>query len=198
MSTQTHDEANEFLASTGVPSAKFPEVGTTVKGRIAQKPEVQQQRDFDSGELLYWDDGNPKKQVKVVLATDERDADIPDDDGMRALYIKANLQKAVQAALRKAGSKMEAGGFLSVTYTSEGEVKKKGMNAPKLYSAQYTPPSEADANEVVGGAPEPDQPAGQPATQAPAQPAQQQGPDLSNLTPEQVQQLLQAQQQQQS
>lgn len=198
------DDANDFLMSGGIPSAKFPEVGATVTGRITQRPEVQQQRDFDTGELLTWDDGTPRKQVKVVLATDERDPEIPDDDGTRAVYVKANLQKAVQQALRKAGARLEVGGVLTITYVADGEVKRRGMNPPKLYVAEYVPPTAAAVDEALGqpaapaavpaAAPAAPAPAPAPAAAAPAAPA---APDLSAMSPEQIQALLQAAQAQQ-
>lgn len=103
--TYFDQNADDFLMSGGVPSAKFPTPGTTVSGSIDRKPEVQQQRDFDSGEPLYWDDGRPRQQLKVVLRTDQRDPEIEDDEGLRAVYCKANMLRAVRQAVRKAGAK---------------------------------------------------------------------------------------------
>ncbi|MGH3099295.1 MAG: hypothetical protein ACRDMV_25220 [Streptosporangiales bacterium] len=184
------EAADDFLMSGGTPSAKFKELGANAAGRIARRPEVQQQRDFDSGEPLYWDDGSPRKQIKVILRTDQRDPEIEDDTGERALYIKGNLLRAVRAAVKKSGAKgLAVEGWLSVTYTFDGEAKKKGLNPPKLYSAEYLPPDEAAANQVLDGD----------SSSAPEQPAAQQasssGPDFSQFTPEQVAAFLQAQQQ---
>jgi len=133
-------DANSFLMQTGVPSAKFPTVGTTVTGTIVREPELQQQTDFDTGEPLTWPDGRPRMQVRVILQTDERDPQIPGDNGERAIYIKGNLQKAVAQAVRAAGAnRLEVGGKLSVTYSSDG-VAQGRKNPPKLYSAKYEPP----------------------------------------------------------
>jgi len=60
-------DANAFLMGTGIPSAKFPTVGTTVTGTIVREPELQQQTDFDTGEPLTWPDGRPRMQVRVIL-----------------------------------------------------------------------------------------------------------------------------------
>lgn len=164
--------ATDFLMGGGSTSAKFPEVGTTVTGTIAREPEVQQQRDFSTSELKFWDDGKPMQQLQVVLATDERDPSVADDDGERALYVKGNLLKAVREAIRKAGAKgLDVGGTLSVTYAADGEASKRGFSPPKLYTAVYTPPVKKAAAEFVNGgqpAPAPVKPA---VPAAPAQPA---------------------------
>lgn len=131
-------DANDYLMGGGVKSAKFDKPGAKVGGTIARKPELQQQRDFDSGKPLTWDDGSPRQQIKVVLATDERDDD--DDNGERGLYLKGGLLKAVQAAVKAAGAKgLEVGGKLAVKYTKDGERKGK-LNPPKLYVAKYEAP----------------------------------------------------------
>jgi hypothetical protein len=144
--------ANEFLMAGGVPSAKFATPGTTVAGTVAREPEVQQQRDFTSGEAKFWDDGKPMQQLQVILATSERDPQVPDDDGQRAVYVKGNLLKAVREAIRKSGANgIKIGGTLTVTYTGDGESTRRGMNPPKLYAATYTPPAAAAAGEFLAG-----------------------------------------------
>ena len=47
-------------------------------------PEVQPQREIDTGKPKYWEDGTPRQQIVVHLQTDQRDPDIEDDDGIRA------------------------------------------------------------------------------------------------------------------
>jgi hypothetical protein len=179
--------ANDFLMAGGTTSAKFPEPGTTVTGVIVREPEVQQQRDFTSGEPKFWEDGKPMQQLQVILETAERDPSIPDDDGHRAVYVKGQMQKAVKDAVRKSGAKgIAVGGTLAVTYTGDGETTRRGMNPPKLYAATYTPPATAAANEFLNQGQ--DQPAAQPVAQAPS-PApvasQEAVAALAQLTPEQ-------------
>lgn len=131
-------DANEYLMGGGVKSAKFEKKGQVVKGIIVRKPELQQQRDFDSQKPLTWDDGSPRQQIKVVLKTDAKDDE--DDNGERALYLKGGLLKAVQAAVKKADAKgLEVGGMLAIKYTGDGEKKGK-LNPPKLYAAKYEAP----------------------------------------------------------
>lgn len=159
--------ASEFLMGGGTVSAKFPEVGAAVTGRIVREPEVQQQKDFTTGELKFWNDGKPMQQLQVILATDERDPEVADDDGERAVYVKGNLLKAVREAVRKAGAKgLDVGGTLTVTYSGDGEVTKRGFNAPKLYTAVYVPPVKNAAAEFVNGGQSAPAPAAQPAASA--------------------------------
>ncbi|MEU9606183.1 hypothetical protein [Streptomyces sp. NPDC048057] len=138
--------ADDFLMGGGVPSAKFPTLGTTVSGRITERPTVEQQRDFTSGELKFWDDGKPQMQLVVTLATAERDPANPEDDGTRRLYVKGQMKNAVAAAVRGAGARgLEVGGTLSVTYARDGQKSNPRFNAPKNFDAQYVA---AAANEL--------------------------------------------------
>jgi hypothetical protein len=188
-------DADDFLFSGGVPSAKFPAIGAVVTGIIDAKPEVQQQRDYESGDPMVWDDGKPRQQIRVVLATGERSDEYDDDDGLRALYIKGGLLKGVRAAVKKAGAKgLEIGGRLTVTYVSDGEtvIGKSGkpLNPPKNYAVDYQPAGEAAVQGVLA-----DEPTEQPAVnaaQAVAVPAPRQEIDLSQFTPEQIAAALRA------
>lgn len=144
--------ANDFLMGGGIPAAKFDTIGTTVGGPITTPPKVEQQKDLDTGEPKFWNDGKPMMQMLVTVQTDQRDPEIQDDDGQRTFYIKANSLKAVRDAVRRSGAKgLEVGGILTLTYTGDGEQKKRGFNPPKLYAATYAPPSAAQANDFLNG-----------------------------------------------
>jgi hypothetical protein len=178
--------ANEFLMAGGVSSAKFPAIGTRVTGTIVRHPEVQQQRDFTTGEPKVWDDGKPMQQLQVTLATSERDPQTPDDDGVRAIYVKGNMLKAVREAVRRSGAQgLEVSGTLTITYTGDGEASRRGINPPKLYAAEYTAAPAAAANSFLATEPTPA------ATPQPVQPATPAGVDpavlaaLAQLSPEQ-------------
>lgn len=137
----------------GVPSARFENHGDSVTGTIYDEPAATQQTDFTTGEPLVWPNGDPRMQVVVTLATDLRDDS--EDDGLRRIYIKGkSLTGAVRDAVRKAGAKgIEQGGRLTVTYTGDGVAERRGINPPKLYTASYTPPSQAAVNEVLSNEP---------------------------------------------
>ncbi|WP_431903685.1 hypothetical protein [Nonomuraea sp. bgisy101] len=168
-------DANDFLMGNGIPSAhayfKNAPFGTTVGGQITMQPEVTQQSDLDTGELKFWSDGKPMQQLVVTVQTNHRDSEVIDDDGQRRFYIKAKMLDAVRDAVRRSGAKgLEVGGTLMITYTADGEAKKRAHNPPKIYSATYAPPSAAAVNEMLTGAPAPAQPSGGfvPASQGPA------------------------------
>lgn len=133
------DAANDFLMSGGGKTASFPEPGTVVRGTVLNA-EPRQQRDFDNGQPLTWDDGKPRMELVVTLQTKDVDPDDESDDGVRVLYAKANMLKAIKEAVRPHGG-IAIGGELAVKYTGDGEQKKRGFNPPKLYKAQYEAPA---------------------------------------------------------
>ncbi|MEU1448712.1 hypothetical protein [Streptomyces mirabilis] len=176
---QQTPSADDFLLGGSVPSAKFPTLGTSVSGRITERPTVEQQTDFTTGELKFWDDGKPQLQLVVTLSTSDRDPENGDDDGTRRVYVKGQMKNAVAQAVRSAGARgLEVGGTLTVTYSADGVAKNPRFNAPKNFTAQYIP---AATNALHT----PDPVAQSPASAqyaAPAVPAAAPG-----LTPEQLQ-----------
>lgn len=114
------------------PSAQFPTPGTRVQGVITQQPEDSQVKNFTTGDLEFWPDGNPIMQTKVVLRV---------ADGTEvAIYVKGRMAKAVTQAIITSGEDdLEVGGVLAVTFTEYG-TPKKGAQPPKLYGAEYTAP----------------------------------------------------------
>lgn len=138
----------DFLTGSGAPSAKFPTIGTTVKGTVVDAV-VSQQTEMGSGTPKTWDDGNPMMQLVVTLATDERDVGIEGDNGHRRVFIKGQMRSAVAEAVKTAGAKaIEQGGILAIQYKEDGEQKKPGFNAPKVYQAQYRAPAATAAVSV--------------------------------------------------
>lgn len=78
--------------------------GTVVAGTITGT-EVRQATKYQTSEPDFWDDGKPKMQALVHLATAMRDPRDPDDDGARTLSINlwSGQRKALAAACRAAG-----------------------------------------------------------------------------------------------
>ena len=153
--------------------------GTTISGPIVEIGEQVQQKDVTTGAPAFWPDGNPKMMLPVTVATELRDPSISDDDGHRTFWVSGNLKKAIGSALRQAGAKLAVGGTLQVTFTGYGEAKSKGYNAPREWTAVYTPPApgatffEEPAAATSVGAPAPvaaPQAAPAPAVAAPAVP----------------------------
>jgi hypothetical protein len=132
-------DPNAFLMGSGGRSASFKAIGDKVSGFITNM-EVRQQSDID-GELKFWDDGKPRMQLVVTLETLLAEGD--DDDGLRKLYVKGQMTKAVQDAVRKAGQKgLKEGGQLVVKYDKDEPSAKRGYSATKVYVARYEPPQQ--------------------------------------------------------
>jgi hypothetical protein len=135
----TYTDPNAWLMGGGAKSARFDNEGDKVVGTIVSM-EVKQQTDIKSGAPLFWDSGDPKMQLVTVLRTDARDDD--EDDGLRTVYIKGQMQKAVQDAVRKAGARgLSEGGRLGIKFVETAEPRQRGFNGQKQYAAQYEAPT---------------------------------------------------------
>lgn len=104
----------------GSPFLKWEIPGTSYSGVITDV-ELRQARKFQSTELDFWDDGSPKMQCVLALATDYRDPGYDDDDGTRMLSINlwSGQKKALVAACKSAGvPEPQVGQSIVVTHTS--------------------------------------------------------------------------------
>jgi len=156
-----NDEVNDFLFSEGGNAARFDEMGDRVSGTIIER-HMAQQTSMDTNEPLTWQDGRPRMQLIITLATDERGMG-DDDDGSRRLYAKGGnyevatgsgiaMKNAIADAVKAAGSRsLDPGGKLTVVFTGEGKKTNRGYNAPKLYKAKYEPPVAVVTEEDLFG-----------------------------------------------
>jgi hypothetical protein len=156
-------------------SFSFDHPGAKVEGTVIEVGE-QQQTDLDTGEPAFWQSGQPKMLIKVVLQTELKDS--PTDDGKRSIYLKGSRKPesksslaAVIGALMAAtgGTELEPGGKLSLEYVGDGEKTNRAFNAPKQYRATYAAPS-----VNLGGPPPPtvQEPETSPAQSAPLRPSE--------------------------
>lgn len=145
-------DANDFMMQSGVPAAKFDAVGVMIKG-VVLSAEVRDQTDFQSGAVLTWQNGDPRKQLVITLETEDTDAEIEGDDGARRIYAKGQMLNAIRAAVRAHGG-IEEGGELAVKFIREEPSKTKGFNPTKVYQAWYKAPSKSVAVPAGGGAEE--------------------------------------------
>ncbi|KND53292.1 hypothetical protein [Bifidobacterium breve] len=140
-------------------------IGTSVTG-IVESIEAQQQRDMDTQEPKYFDNGQPMMQVVIHIATTLRDATIPGDDGVRAVYVKGKNLATLRQASRMVGRDFpHVGDGFTATYTANSEAKKRGWNPPKLYSYEIVPNQNQVAQAMNAAEP---QPQAQPQQPAPA------------------------------
>jgi hypothetical protein len=175
-------DANDLLMGGGIKSAAFPDqqYGHTVAGTIVRPPQVRQQTDFDTGKPKTFDNGDPMMQIVVQVQTDLRDSADDTDDGVRAFYLKGQMQAAVRDAVRTAGAKgLEVGGLLAVRYVKDEPNSRGRGKDKKVYAAKYTAPAGQAANDAL-------------MTERPA--AASQAPDMSSvlaqLSPEQQKALF--------
>jgi hypothetical protein len=163
------DTAAAFAGATNErnPSAKFHTIGDTYKGTVARV-----------GEFSGVNDLNGKHETSVVI-------DLETADGTFTLWCRTHLDgdvvpngitRAVADAVRAAGRTglPEVGGTLAVRYDSDGQASKAGMNPPKIYRAQYAPPTSVPGSQAGGPFDQPAATAASPQPEAPtAQPAPQ-------------------------
>ena len=123
----------DALASGGT-YLKWEHPGTTYTGIITDVT-MRQSRKYESTELDAWDDGTPKLQVVLTLATDYRDQAQQDDDGTRMISINlwSGQKKALLAACKAAGvPEPQVGQRFTATHVSGvGNAK-----SPRIY--EYT------------------------------------------------------------
>ena len=87
-----------------------------------------------------------RMQVRIELATDERDPELQFDDGARTLYVKSFMRGAIGDALRRAGVKEPAiGGHLVVRFVRTEPADRPGLSPSKHFEAVYTPPTPSTA-----------------------------------------------------
>lgn len=138
---------------------KWPDApGTTYTGVITDVT-LRQARKFESTEPDSWDDGTPKMEVVLTLATDYREAGNPDDTGERAIAIKlwSGQKKALIAACKAAGvDEPLVGQRFTVTHVSGVGTAK----APRVfeYRLEAGPSGVAEAlveQPVTAAAPQP-------------------------------------------
>ena len=119
-------------------------VGDQISGLVISAGK-EQQRDFDSGAAMEWDDGSPRLESVVVMETDLRDPESEDDDGKRALHLRGGNyeiaegsgtagEKALLEAIQKAGIRCEAGVKLTAKITGMAKPTGRGRNPAKLWT----------------------------------------------------------------
>lgn len=137
-------DIDDLFASSGAPALKFPTIGTTHVGTIRHL-EARQQRDFDKGEPLTWDDGSPRMELIITIDT---------GDGDGRLFMKGSMLGALRDEVRRQGLKRpEVGGKIAVKYSHDGEAKNPKLSPPKMYQIAYEPPTVAAVEHLIGATP---------------------------------------------
>jgi hypothetical protein len=175
-------DADSFLSGGSNVAAKWPTVGFEFEGEVIGWDGPNQMTDMDTGEPLYWEGSKkvPESKVKNMRIAEKNPAmqllvhvqgpvtgktwetnqyiekSLPDDDGVRTMYVHGELQKAIKKALREAGgAALEKGAHVKVKRTAP--VKKGNGFFGYTYEATWTPaPVDPNAALNAAGGPEED------------------------------------------
>jgi hypothetical protein len=133
----------EELGGGNSPAAKFEKIGDTISGTITGFKQ-QQQTDATTGKPRFFDSGDPMNLWIINVEVESGET--------MSLWAKRGpnfkvasgkgqaMLDAIVSACKEAGAKnFEVGGRLAVALTGMGE-QRGGLNAPKLYTAQYAAP----------------------------------------------------------
>lgn len=135
-------EASDLLVGSSTPTLSFKDtaVGEGFEGTVISARTVQVRNYEDPTKLEFWDDGKPKLQIEVTLATDYADPTDPDDDGSRRVFLFGQKLRAAQDEFRKKGlKKLEAGYQFKITLTGTKPSQNKRYNDVKLYAIEINP-----------------------------------------------------------
>lgn len=160
-------------------------LGTSVHGTIVEMAQMQQ-TDFATKRPLFYDSGEPRMQVAITLQTDLRNwqgitvDSIPTDEhdqklgpehdtGLRRIFVKNDMRRAVAVASQKAGQKPRKGGKLGVKVTGF-KPTGKGNDMP-LYEAVYVAAPEPELSDSFFDQSQQQAPQAPAPQQAPVQPA---------------------------
>ena len=138
-------------------------IGAMVEGEVVSI-EVSQVKDFQTKQPAFFQSGNPKQQIHIVLQTSLPPED-EDDDSRRSLWIKGwGVQvKALREACKKAGVKEPSvGDHMSMKYVGFGE-RGNAPQPPKVYEFTVKPASQAAVGDLLN--------TGEPAPAVPTTPA---------------------------
>lgn len=133
---------DDLLAGGGSKSLSFKDftVGDSYEGTITALRTVQVRNYDDPNKLEFWDDGKPKLQIEVTLATNYADADDEDDNGERRVFLFGQKLTAAKEELKRKGlTKLEIGSGFKITLVGTKPAKNPRYNDVKLYGIELTP-----------------------------------------------------------
>lgn len=139
MSNLTIDD----VQGSSAPAWKAEAIGDRISGALVNA-EMRQQTDFDTGKPLTFDDGNPRTQLVLTIATDEGEMSFYAKPSSK--FVRENEaaegkglagQDAVIAAMRLAELKNFSDvGQITIVHTGLSKVPKKGQDPSRLFVAK--------------------------------------------------------------
>lgn len=141
--SRDYDEDDGFMGGGGAPSFKFDSLGASITGLVLGPPVKRAQTDFNTGEIKTYKDGTVRYQYVVEIQTELRDLNNPQDDGVRALFLRWHSLNAVRQAITAVGAKgLRRGGVLTLQFVGTEPPPGGKGNPVKLYAASYIPPED--------------------------------------------------------
>lgn len=134
--------------STPAVSWKNMPIGTSYTGTVVDPPQQVQSRDFDTGELRTWDNGDPIWDVVTKLDIDG------EVKGLWASKWKkeGSLYSALAKAQKALGRRIQAGDVLTVTFVGEEPNERNPkLNPRKLYTVELKPGAPGSGSDPLAG-----------------------------------------------
>lgn len=132
MSDDMFDTDDPFASDSFGKALSFKSVkeGHSYTGKVVALPTIRQARDFTSGELKFWPDGNKVETVVVGLEVDGE---------KRSVWAQkpSSMYRAISDAQKEAGARIALGDELTITWVrSEPNKKNPKLNDSKIYEAK--------------------------------------------------------------
>ncbi len=107
---------NEAAARTGGQWVKLDEEGASVTGYIISS-EMTPRTDPEGNVVLARKSGNPRQVLRMRLATDLRDPDVENDDGVRIFDANESAQREIIRAYKASGLEDDTGAKFKIECT---------------------------------------------------------------------------------
>lgn len=125
----------------GYPLIKINSVGGKLIGDLVEARLVDE-RDYDTGQVVTWDDGTPRKQLVLDVRVDwaaSVDVTTGKDDVREEIgsyYCRYTAYLAMKEAIATADCKVSEVGRLAIARTPDGVPRSKKHNPPQQFTAQ--------------------------------------------------------------
>jgi hypothetical protein len=163
----TPDPTDPFSGGEKVPSLSWKDlpIGSTFSLEVLEAAKPLQSRNFESGELDYWDAERqrPKMAAVVNVRVLQGPHSVGEDRSIWA-QIPSNMFVAIKEAQKTADARLTPGGKLHLRFTGTIPHENKRYSPIKQYEAKYEPPV-APAPDPFAQPPTPAQGATGPAVQ---------------------------------
>jgi hypothetical protein len=136
-------------------SWKGAKVGTVMDATVVEAPREVQSREFESGELAYWDDKKEQPKMSVVVGVKTTDGE------EYSLWCPkpSAMFRAIAEAQKDAGDRIAEGGRLRVKLTGrKKDPKRPKLNPQNLFKAKYNAPDAFAEAPEPESEPEPEEP----------------------------------------